>query len=151
MRFAVLLMASCMAVVGHKQTVMMDVPIVGGPNMLLTAWSEVSFDHSANEVKSGTLLDVTFRIDQGDLSFLTSLRGSAKLNGQDVPLIDVTSFPRGQRIVSARIIYHGDLRPFFTEAGHTIHVNWKATTSPFYTAWPANGFMVHATVDVDVE
>lgn len=116
-------------------------------------WSEITIEQDANSVDSATLNAVTVEPMEGssasDMTFVQSVLGEAVTSTARTTVVEQTSMPPGERLVSMKVVHTGDLRGFF-EDGHTIRVEWSGQTNPAYP-WPAEGIWIRVRVFVEIE
>lgn len=119
-----------------------------------SGWTDITIEQDVDSASSGTLTAVTLNTETPDgypdLNYMGALAGAADVNGATTPLVSQDSFPVNQTYVIMNVLYHDDLRQFFPD-GHTIRIDWTGRTNPSFTAWPTDGFWVHAKINVDIQ
>jgi hypothetical protein len=117
-------------------------------------WSEITISEDANSVSRATLRAVTVEpMDPeaaSDMTFINSVRGESVTSKERTLVVEQTSMPPGERLVSMKVVYNDDLRGFF-EDGHTIRVEWSGQTNTAYPSWPAEGIWIKVRVFVEIE
>jgi hypothetical protein len=117
-------------------------------------WSEITIEQDANSVNKATLNAVTVEPrDEGaasDMTFIKSVVGEAVTTKARTKVVEQTSMPPGERLISMDVVYTDDLRGFF-EDGHTIRVEWTGQTNLAYPSWPEEGIWITVRVFVQIE
>lgn len=148
-----LVSSGCAALIG-EQTAETKFLVKPAGDATFWGWSEITIEEDANSVNKATLRAVTIEPmdnpDVADMTFLQNIVGEAVTSKERTKLIDQPSLPPGERLVSVKVVYNDDLRPFF-EDGHTIRVEYAGQTNPAFTAWPAEGIWVRVRVHVVIE
>jgi hypothetical protein len=118
-----------------------------------TAWTEISFDNSIDQVGLTTLTAATLTVrppsDLTDLTFLESLLGEADNGTFVTPVLSASSFPKGELTVPLTVVYDGDLHPLFMNS-NTIKIDWSGTTNPSYAGWPTSDVWMQADLTIDI-
>jgi hypothetical protein len=150
--------SGCSSVAGVQQTTI-DFSILPRADGTFWGWTNITVQQDVNQSNGATLLSVTLDVANPpgtpDLSFLKTLDGVADAPndaGPQTPVLSLDDFPKGEQAVVMNVLYHGDLRPFFTD-GHTIRLEWTGTINPAFTAWPPDnaGFQLRGRIQIDVQ
>lgn len=148
--------AGCSAVSGEHEAET-KFPVKPGGDPTFKAWSEITITEDPKSVTSADLMYVRLEaMDSSveDLGFIRSIYGQVKVGEQLTPVVEKTSFPRGERIVPLDVIYKDDLREFFYEDpeadGYTIHIVWNGEVDTSYPL-PADGLWIKVKVAVRIE
>jgi hypothetical protein len=142
----------CASLVGNNDTDA-DFKVLPNADGSFSGWTEITVDSDVNQAKSGTLTAVNISVEKPetypDLTFMQDLLGEAVTPTGRTTLITGSRFVKGEKSSPMKVMYHGDLRPFFPD-GHTIRIEWSGHMQPGL-AVPADGFWVKAIIKVDIE
>jgi hypothetical protein len=150
---ALLASTGCASIAGEQsaETKFLVVPKGDGS---FFGWSEITIEQDVNSVNKATLNYVTVEPrDEGaasDMTFIKSVLGEAVTSTARTKLVEQTSMPPGERLISMDVAYTDDLRVFF-EDGHTIRVEWSGQTNLAYPSWPEEGIWITVRVFVEIE
>jgi hypothetical protein len=142
----------CASIVG-EQTAETKFLVKPQSDSTFWGWSEITVEQDANSVDRATLNAVSVEPMEGspaeDMTFLQNVLGEAVTSTARTKLVEETSMPPGEHLVSVDVVYKDDLRGFF-EDGHTIRVEWSGNTNPSYV-WPDEGIWIRVRVFVEIE
>jgi hypothetical protein len=144
--------SGCLAIFGGVQNSDLTFPLDRKADGSFFAWNEITVDQDISSINSATLLAVTLQIAApagASFDFLTSLKGETVTPTGRTTVATLDNIASGQQLVEMKIVYAGDLHPLFKDE-RTIRIEWTGATNPSFT-WPAGGFSVKATVQIDVE
>jgi hypothetical protein len=150
---ASLALTGCASIAG-EQSAETTFPVIPRGDGSFEGWNEITIEQDVNSVNKATLNAVTVEPrDEGgasDMTFIKSVIGEAVTSTTRTKLVEQTSMPPGERLISMDVAYTDDLREFF-EDGHTIRVEWKGQTNLAYPSWPEEGIWVTVRVFVQIE
>jgi len=143
----------CAAIAG-EQTAETKFLVTPSGDGTFWGWSEITIEEDANSVSGATLRAVTVEPRDADaasdMTFVKSVLGESVTSTARTKVVEQTSMPPGERLVSMNVVYKDDLRGFF-EDGHTIRVEWSGQTNPDYPSWPAEGIWIKVRIFVEIE
>lgn len=145
--------SGCAAIAGEQSAEAKFLVLPKGDGTFF-GWSEITIEQNANSVDKATLNAVTVEPMNAevasDMTFIQSVLGEAVTSTARTKLVEQTSMPPGERLVSMKVLHEDDLRGFF-EDGHTIRVEWSGATNLAYPSWPAEGIWITVRVFVEIE
>ena len=146
--------SGCLAVFGGMQSTDITFPLDRKPGgNTFFAWNEITIDQDVSSITTAKLIGVTLAIEApegSDFSFLSAITGETVSPTGRTTLVHLDSIPAGESNVAMRIVFLGDLKPLFKDA-HTVRIEWTGSTNPAFAAWPAGGYTIKATVQIDVQ
>jgi hypothetical protein len=116
-------------------------------------WTEVTLDQDVNSFGSAHLQFVRLDVvpPAQDLTFLADVKGEAVTPSQRTALVSKQGMPKDELTVILDVLYDGDIRPFFTDEGHKVRVEWTGRTNPAFNAWPKDGITVNVKVRIRLD
>lgn len=145
---------SCLALAAGVHDTEIDFLVAKSDSNAFFGWTEITIDGDVGDANSATIQAITLDVEKPegtkDLSFLSSLSAELVLDDRRELAATGDSFPRGEQAVVLKTHFTEDIRPFF-KSGTTLRVEWKGTTNPAFTEWPAEGFWIRGRIKVDIQ